>query len=60
MSTNKSKLSFDVDELINKLFNLLNELINKNDLSVRITNSSNELLGTLKTTKIVLIVKNIL
>ena len=37
----------DVDELINKLYNI-NELINRNDLSVKTAELSNELLETLK------------
>ena len=32
----------------NKLFKPLNELINKSDVNVRVTNLSNELLETLK------------
>ena len=39
---------YKIDELINKLFNSLNELINKSGLTVRITNLSEELLETLK------------
>ena len=39
---------YKIDELINKLQNTLNKLINENDLSVKITNPSNELLETLK------------
>ena len=40
---------YKFDELINKLNNTLNELINKSDLSVKTTTeSSNELLETLK------------
>src|SRR5437660_2589369 len=39
----------DVDKLINKLCNTLNELINKNDLSIKTTELSNELFETLKT-----------
>jgi len=39
---------YKIDELINKLFNSLNELNNKSDLTVRITNLSEELLKTLK------------
>ena len=35
--------------MINEMQSTLNELINKNDLSVRTTELSNELLGTLKT-----------
>src|SRR6266545_322124 len=35
--------------IINKLSKLSNELIDENDLTVRITNLSNELLETLKT-----------
>src|SRR2546430_784810 len=38
----------NANESINQLFNLLNELINRNDLSIRIINLSNELLGTLE------------
>src|SRR5438132_1431399 len=38
----------DVDELINKLFNTLNDLINRADLNVGITSLLNELLETLK------------
>jgi len=38
----------NVDELINKLQNTLNKLINKNDLSVKTTELSNELLETIK------------
>ena len=36
------------DELINKLCNTLNELINRNNLSVKTTELSNELFETLK------------
>src|SRR5256884_898630 len=36
------------DELINKLQNTLNELINRNDLNVKTTELSNELLETTK------------
>src|SRR5947208_182637 len=39
---------YKIDELINKLHNILNELINRNDLSVKTTELSNELLETLK------------
>src|SRR5256885_14806528 len=40
---------YKIDELINKLQNTLNnKLINENDLSVKTTNLSNELLETLK------------
>ena len=40
---------YKIDEFINKLQNILNnKLINENDLSIIITNSSNELLETLK------------
>src|SRR6185369_6031736 len=45
--TNKSS-KMNVDELINKLQNTLNKLINKNDLRVETTELSNELLETLK------------
>ena len=38
----------NVDELINKLQNTLNELINRNDLNVKTTELSNELLETTK------------
>src|SRR2546429_610882 len=38
----------EVKHLINKLTNLLNKLINRSDLTVRITNLSNELHETLK------------
>src|SRR6266511_1477148 len=38
----------NVDELINKLQSTLNKLINENDLSVKTTKLSNELLETLK------------
>ena len=38
----------DVDELLNKLFNSLNELLKRSNLAVGVTNSSNELLETLK------------
>ena len=38
----------NVDELINKLQNTLNKLINENDLSVKTTELSNELLETIK------------
>jgi hypothetical protein len=38
----------DDDELINKLLEFLNELINKGCINVKITKSSNELLETLK------------
>ena len=37
-----------IENLTNKLFHLLDKLINKSDINVRITNSSNELLETLK------------
>src|SRR5437588_44175 len=49
-NTNKQKKRFkmNVDELINKLQNTLNKLINENDLSVKTTNLLNELLETLK------------
>jgi hypothetical protein len=57
-SKNKSDSVFDIDvltnsksecdELINKLFNFLNELTYKSDLTDRTINLSNELLGTLK------------
>src|SRR5947209_16731417 len=39
----------NVDELINKLQNTLNKLINEDDLSVKTNELSNELLETLKT-----------
>ena len=39
---------YKVDELINKLQNTLNKLINGNDLSIKTTNLSNELIETLK------------
>src|SRR6266511_6041820 len=40
---------YKIDEFINKLQNILNnKLINKNDLSIKTTNLSNELLETLK------------
>ena len=41
---------YKIDEFINKLQNTLNnnKLINENDLSIKITKSSNELLETLK------------
>jgi len=39
---------YNIDELINKLHSTLNELINRNDLSVKITELSNELLETLE------------
>ena len=43
---------YKIDELINKLQNTLNnKLINENDLSIKITKSSNELLETLKIIK---------
>ena len=38
----------NIDELINKLQNTLNELINKNDLNVKTTELSSELLETTK------------
>src|SRR2546429_4443439 len=38
----------NIDELINKLENTLNKLINENDLSVKTTKLSNELLETIK------------
>ena len=38
----------NTDELINKLQNTLNKLINENDLKVRTTELSNELLETIK------------
>src|SRR5947209_6157380 len=38
----------DVDELINKLRNILNELIDRNDSSVKTVELSNQLLETLK------------
>src|SRR2546421_469250 len=38
----------NVDELINKLQNTLNKLIDENDLSVKTTELSNELLETIK------------
>src|SRR5256885_7428057 len=40
---------YKIDELINKLHNTLNELINKNDLSIKTTELSKELFETLKT-----------
>src|SRR6266516_3203887 len=40
---------YKIDEFINKLQNILNnKLINKNDLSIKTTESLNELPGTLK------------
>ena len=39
---------YKIDELINKLCNTLNELINESDLSIKITELSNKLLETLK------------
>ena len=44
-------------ELINKLPNTLNKLINESVLNVKITHSSNELLETLKIIKIAPVVK---
>ena len=45
----KATWEYNIDELINKLQNTLNnKLINENDLSVKTTNLSNELLKTLK------------
>src|SRR4051812_31849323 len=41
----------NVDELINKLQNTLNKLVNENDLSVKTIELSNELLETLKITE---------
>src|SRR5947199_5813916 len=41
----------NVDELINKLQNTLNKLINENDLSIKTIKLSNELLETLKITE---------
>src|SRR6185295_2840730 len=41
----------DFDELINKLFDSLNESITGGDVDVRIVDSSNELLGTLEIRK---------
>ena len=41
----------NVDELINKLQNTLNKLINENDLSIKTIELSNELLETLKITE---------
>ena len=46
---NRVTWEYKIDELINKLQNTLNnKLINENDLSVKTTNLSNELLETLK------------
>src|SRR5437660_12388165 len=42
---------YKTDELINKLHNILNKLINRNDMSVKTTELSNEILETLKTIK---------
>src|SRR5437763_4440788 len=39
---------YKIDEFINKLQNTLNKLTDENDLSVKTTNLSNELLETLK------------
>src|SRR5438067_7297080 len=44
----KKRFKMNVDELINKLQNTLNKLINENDLSVKTTELSNELLETTK------------
>src|SRR6266540_4346425 len=41
----------NVDELINKLQNTLNKLVNENDLNVKTIKLSNELLETLKITE---------
>src|SRR2546430_17717904 len=41
----------NANESINQLFNLLNELINRNDLSIRIINLSNESLESLEKIK---------
>ena len=41
----------NVDSLINRSCDLLNELINRSYLTSRITNKSNELLETLRTTE---------
>src|SRR5437763_8015356 len=41
----------NVDELINKLQNTLNKLINENDLNIKTIKLSNELLETLKITE---------
>ena len=42
------KIKMNVDELINKLQNILNKLISENDLSIKTTELSNELLETIK------------
>jgi len=44
----REKSSMSVDKFINKSFNMLNGLIDKNDLTVRVTNLLNEFLETLK------------
>src|SRR6266513_796467 len=44
----KIKIKMNVYELINKLQNALNKLVNKNDLSVKTTELLNELFETLK------------
>jgi uncharacterized protein Yka (UPF0111/DUF47 family) len=41
----------NANESLSQLFNLLNELVNRSDLTVRIIDSSNELLETLKKTE---------
>src|SRR5438067_13006998 len=47
----KKRFKMNVDELINKLQNTLNKLVNENDLNVKTIKLSNELLETLKITE---------